>query len=100
MAIKISVDSPGDQLWQGTTCGVTGIIHVCIVLPDVLDYTLWHYRVWHSVRLMKMSSKVGVCKYLTEYYFPQLSSCPRVLSRFAGCFFIVCLDPSLAKDGC
>ena len=23
MAAKIAVDGPGDQLWRGTTCGVT-----------------------------------------------------------------------------
>ena len=45
-----------------------GITHMRIVLPDVLDYTLCHYCAWNSVSLTKMSSRVGVRKYLTEYY--------------------------------
>ena len=47
-------------------CSIT---HVHIVLPYMLDYILCHYLVWYSVSLIKMSSGVGVCKCLTEYFF-------------------------------
>ena len=34
-ATTFAVDGPGDQLWQGTTCGVTchtnGQMHVCLI---------------------------------------------------------------------
>ena len=40
---------------------------------------------------------IGVCKYLTEYYFLRVHAFYHVL---LGCFFFVCLDPSLAKDDC
>ena len=64
-----------------TLCGIT---HVRIVLPDMLDYTLWYYRVWHSVWLMKMSSKVGVHKYLTaEYYFLRVHAFYVLLGAFS-----------------
>ena len=55
--------------------------HVRIVLPVMLDYTLCHYCVWHSVSLMKMSSRVGVRKYLTEYYFLRVRAFYHVLLR-------------------
>ena len=62
-------------------CGTT---HVRIVLPDVIDYTLCHYRVWHSVSSMKMSSRVGVHKYLTEYYFLRVHTfCHVLLGAFS-----------------
>ena len=53
-------------------CGIT---HMRIVLPDILDYTLCHYRVLYSVSSMKMSSRVGVRKYLTEYFLRVHSFC-------------------------
>ena len=52
----------------------------------MLDYTLCHYRVWHSFSPMKMSSRVGVHKYMTEYYF----LCVRMFYHvLLGCFFVV-----------
>ena len=48
----------------------------------------------------KMSSRVDWnrgMKYLTEYYFLHVHVFYHVL---LGCFFVVCLDPSLANDSC
>ena len=40
---------------------------------------------------------IGVRKYMAKYYFLCIYAFYHVL---LGCFFVVCLDPSLAKDGC
>ena len=86
--------SPNCALWY-TTHAHCATRRVRLLVPVVSK--LCHYRVWHSVGSMKTSSKVLVCKYLTEYYF----LCVHVFYHaLLGCFFVVCLDPSLAKDGC
>ena len=72
-------------------CGIT---HVHIVLPDVLDYTLCHYRVWNSVISIKMSSKVEVRKYFDKILF---SLCPRVYHVCWGAFSLYALIPLWQK---
>ena len=78
-------------------CGIT---HVRIVLPDMLDYTLCHYRVWRSVSSMKISSRVGVRKYLTEYYFLRVHAFYHVLLAAFMLYALISFDTSLAKGGC
>ena len=86
-------------------CGI--IAHLHIVLPDVLDCKYLCYLNLVPLlclafsRFDTMPSRVdwngGIMQTLDRILF---SSCPRVLSHFATVVFAVCLDPSLAKDGC
>ena len=76
-------------------CGIT---HMHIMLPDVLDYTLCRYRVWHSVSLMKTSSRVGVRKYLTEYYFLRVHAFYHVLLGAFSLYALILLWQKMAVD--
>ena len=71
-------------------CGIT---HVHIVLPGILDYTLCHYYVWHSVSL---SSRVGIHKYLTEYNFLRVHTFYHVLLGAFSLYALILLWQKMA----
>ena len=70
-------------------CGVT---HKRIVLPDMLDY----YCLCCLNLVPLSSSRGGVRKYLIENFL-HVNMFYHIL---LGYLFVVCLDPSLAKDSC
>ena len=78
-------------LWYNTRAHcVTGRVRLLVLVLSKPCVSCLAF-IWFNT----MSSKVGIRKYLTEYYFFRVHAYYHIL---LACHFIVCLGSSLAKD--